>query len=398
MHDSRIVRRVFSLLAAYAVLLPLAAYADIEITLKNSFIEKFKNRVTIDASYTVDKAHSKPNPASKDGDLHAAGRAPEIGLPAVAEVMNARFQQPALDLIHQAESSGEPLQLRGVWRLWCEHGGDVTFKQGDPLQPFDTTNPPHVFEVHPLLKVGDQELADSFEPIDGFTYKDAEQAFRSYENLKSHIAPGASTTTITTTMAGFNYVEFAIQLNEDPTHAVDDGLTVKAAILDLNGELLVRERRMIFASGTQPFERVKGLHKGDTLHVIGIPRIDLSLVSYRVSHKDQKPGILDWSLPYEMVIVGAFDDAPAPEDAAAGNAAPAGGEGIAAPEGVAAPARKSEADVIDSLTWMLDERRETTAGSGACDFQAGSRMFCVVSTKDECAQIGGRWHAGKACQ
>ena len=396
MHGSRIVRRVFSLLAAYATLLPLAAYADIEITLKNSFIEKFKNRVTIDAGFTVDKAHKRPNPANKDGDLHAAGRAPEIGLPAVAEVMNARFQQPALDLIHQSEQTAQPVQLRGVWRLWCEHGGDISFKQGDALQPFTTTNPDHVFEVHPLLKVGGQNLADSLEPIDGFTYKDAEQAFRFYENLKSHITPGASTTTITTTMAGFNYVEFAIQLNEDPTHAVDDGLTVRAAILNLDGELLVRERRMVFAAGTQPFERVKDLHKGDTLHVVGVPRIDLALVSFRASHRD-RPGILDWSLPYEMVIVAAFDDTPQPEDEAAHAAAPAVPEGIAAPEAAAAPA-PSEANVIESLTRMLGERPETNEGSGACEFRAGARTFCVVSTKEECAQIGGRWHAGKTCQ
>ncbi|MFL6260860.1 MAG: hypothetical protein ACJ76Y_14215 [Thermoanaerobaculia bacterium] len=397
MHDSRIVRRVFSLFAAYATLLPLAAYADIEITLKNSFIEKFKNRVTIDASFTVDKAHKRPNPASKDGDLHAAGRAPEIGLPAVAEVMNARFEQPALDLIHQSEQTAQPVQLRGVWRLWCEHGGDISFKQGDALQPFTTTNPDHVFEVHPLLKVGGQDLADSLEPIDGFTYKDAEQAFRFYENLKSHITPGASTTTITTTMAGFNYVEFAIQLNEDPTHAVDDGLTVKAAVLNLDGELLVRERRMVFAAGTQPFERVKALRKGDTLHVVGVPRIDLALVSFRASHA-QRPGILDWSLPYEMVIVAAFEDTPEPEDAVAGTAAPAAPESVVAPEGATAPAARSEADVIESLTRMLGERPETNEGSGACEFRAGTRTFCVVSTKDECAQIGGRWHAGKTCQ
>src|SRR3954452_9922734 len=147
MHDSRIGRRVLSLLGAYAILLPLAAYADIEITLKNSFIEKFKNRVTIDANFTVDKAHPKPNPASKDGDLHAAGRAPEIGTAGGGDAMKARFpdsaldlvpagmtprcQKPALDLIHGAESPCQPLQVRGVWRLWCEHGGDVSFDQGD---------------------------------------------------------------------------------------------------------------------------------------------------------------------------------------------------------------------------------------------------------------------------
>jgi hypothetical protein len=79
MSDSRTGRKVLTLALACAVLLPLAAYADIEITLKNSFIEQFKNRATLDANFTVDKAHHNPNPPSKDGDLHASGRAPEIG-------------------------------------------------------------------------------------------------------------------------------------------------------------------------------------------------------------------------------------------------------------------------------------------------------------------------------
>jgi hypothetical protein len=48
----------------------------------------------------VDKAHKQLNPASKDGDLHVAGRAPETGLPAVAELMNAKTDPGAVDLIH----------------------------------------------------------------------------------------------------------------------------------------------------------------------------------------------------------------------------------------------------------------------------------------------------------
>ncbi len=35
----------------------------------------------------------KPNPPSKDGDLHVAGRTEEVGLPIVAEIMNAKFQK-----------------------------------------------------------------------------------------------------------------------------------------------------------------------------------------------------------------------------------------------------------------------------------------------------------------
>src|ERR1700688_5265447 len=66
-----------------ALLLPAAARAEIQITLQNAFVEKYKDRATIDAAFTVDKAHARPNPPASDGDLHAAGRAPEIGLAAV---------------------------------------------------------------------------------------------------------------------------------------------------------------------------------------------------------------------------------------------------------------------------------------------------------------------------
>src|SRR5436305_8472872 len=322
MLNARRLRKVLSFVLLGAAVLPFAVRADIEITLSNSFIEKFKNRATIDATFTVDKAHPRPNPASKDGDLHAAGRAPEVVLPMVAEVMNARSAPAALDLIHQAEQSRQALPVRGIWRLWCEHGGDVAFQQGAPLQRFDTTNPPHVFQIHPLLQVGDQGIGESLKPIDGFTYKEAGQAFHAYENLSSHITTGGGQTTLRTTMAGFNYVEFILQLNEDPTHTIDDGLTVMASILDLRSELLVRNRRMVFAQGTAPFERVRALHKGDALHVVGVPRISLALLSFRVAQRNVKPGILDWSLPYEIVVVATFDDTPAPEESASG-AAPA---------------------------------------------------------------------------
>jgi hypothetical protein len=179
------------------------------------------------------------------------------------------------------------------------------------LKPFKSTNPDHVFEIHPLLKVGDVDVHASLRPIKDFTYKDASDAFHSYERLPSHIVAGAGVTTITTRMAGYNYVEFTLQLNEDPTfQLVDGGLAVKAGLFTLDQERLVCERRMIFAPGSAPLEAVKGLHKGDMMHVVGVPRIDLALVAWRVANRGKRAGVLDWSLPYEMVIVAVFDDRP----------------------------------------------------------------------------------------
>lgn len=300
---------VRSLFVLGLLVFPSLSYADVTITLKNSFIEKYKNRVTIDSSFTVDKAHKKPNPPSKDGDLHIAGRAPEIGLPAVAEIMNAAEKSEAIDVVHEMEGTGKPIAISGAWRIWCEHGGGSKQVQGADLEPFDTSNPDHVFEIHPVTKIGDKVLLDSLHPIAGFRTKEAQDAFSRYENLKSRIIrqPKKKTTTIVTSMAGYNYVEFVMELSEEP-HEVEDGRMVFASVLDIEGELLVRKRRMVFVKDTPPEVAVKTLKKGDKLHVLGLPRIDLALVSWRAKNAKKDPSVLNWNLPYEIIVVGIYKD------------------------------------------------------------------------------------------
>ena len=79
--------RLRRLTLCLAVLLAsLAVDAQITIKLKNSFVDEFRDKVTMSANFTVD-ATSKIHPASQDGDIHIAGRAPEIGLGSVAEIM-----------------------------------------------------------------------------------------------------------------------------------------------------------------------------------------------------------------------------------------------------------------------------------------------------------------------
>src|SRR5260370_19532310 len=61
------------------------------IVLKRAWVEKFKNRATIEGvTFVIDHAYPRPNLGAADGDMHVAGRADkEVGLPMVAEVMNA---------------------------------------------------------------------------------------------------------------------------------------------------------------------------------------------------------------------------------------------------------------------------------------------------------------------
>src|ERR1700688_320460 len=136
-----------------------------DIDLDRSFVERYKDRVTIQASFTVDQALKAPFPTFLDGDLHFAGRSPQVGFPTVAEILDAANHMAAVDLVHQAEASHRRLELTGVWRVWPEHAGCTKEQQGKAVAPLDTSNPSHVFEIHPVTRIGRLSLLDSLRPI-----------------------------------------------------------------------------------------------------------------------------------------------------------------------------------------------------------------------------------------
>src|SRR5260370_3566824 len=179
------------------------------IVLKRAWIEKFRNRATIeDVTFTIDHAHPRPNPGSADGDMHVAGRAPkEIGLPMVAEVMNADNNEPAVKLIHANEGTSTPVTVTGAWRIWFEHppssGSQIQF---DTVPPAGNTNPDHCFEIHPLTKVGPNDVTASLHDINGFTPKTAEAAFGAYEKLKVSVKANKTAVSLTSNKTGYNYV------------------------------------------------------------------------------------------------------------------------------------------------------------------------------------------------
>ncbi len=290
--------------------------AQSSLVLNNAFIEKYKNRATIDSSFVIDAALSRPHRISSDGDdgdLHFAGRTDDVGLPMVAEIVNAGLppQRTVVKSVQQEKNTGDTVTLSGVWRIWFEHPpkGNGQQVQGDPVAPDPgNTNPDHVFQIHPLTKIQDQSLVDSFMPIEGYQTKDATEAFMNYENKRSQISvnPSAGTTTIVTSMGGFNYVEFVMEVTDAPKN-IEDGELVFASVFDLNGELLVKHRRMVFVKGTPPEQVLKRATPGQRLHVLGVPRIDLAVISWRVQHRTDRPEAMTWGLPYEVVIVATYD-------------------------------------------------------------------------------------------
>ena len=283
------------------------ASSDIEITLENSFIEKYKDRATIDVAFTVDKSNQRPHPAFLDGDVHIAGRVPQIGLPIVAEIKNAAHEPDVVGLIRRAAGNEEPLRLVGAWRLWPEHVGKAPEVQGDYVAPEAFTNPDHVFEIHPVTRVDDKSLLDSLHPVHGYSPGRANTVFRSLQAIKCRIVPTEATTTIVTAKGQFNDVEFLLEIAEEGQVA-EDGSFVNAAVLDLKGNQLAERVRMVFLRDTPPARAVSNLRRGDRLHAFGLPRIDLSTVSWRARNSKDNPELLNQSLPYEILVVGVYTD------------------------------------------------------------------------------------------
>jgi hypothetical protein len=304
------------------------ATADATLDLRNDFIEKFKNLATIDAVFSVKFAHAKPktpspSKPSNDGDIHISGTAPEIGLLTVAEIMNAKDFPKTLAFI-QTRLGGEAIPMTGVWRIWPEHGGESHHGQGeaDPAE-ITNTNPDHVFEIHPLTKVGSFNLSSSFHPIPDFRTKDAQSAFQNYEGARSKIIPNGDVVRIRMSQATYNYVEFRLELLENPAHELEDdagkstGLSAFAKVRALDGETLVQKRRMVFVKGTKPDTAIRKLQKGQCMHALGMPRLNLALVSWRVSCSKNEvddtpncskkfPDVLEWGIPYEIVVLADY--------------------------------------------------------------------------------------------
>jgi hypothetical protein len=282
---------------------------QIEIEIIGSFIETYKDRVGITSTFTVDKAMLHPIARFLDGDFHLSGRAPEVALPVVAEIANGASAQKAIDLVHGAEGTGRPLKISGVWRIWPEHGAGAKEDQGDPLEAMESDNPSHIFEIHPVTRIGDVGVLDTFRPIEGFLGGDAQACFEIFQKAECKITVKPKTVSIVTQTGLRNDVEFIMEIVDGRQIEAPGGRFVIASARDLKGNLLVERLRIVFATGTPPERAVRVLKRGDHLHVFGLPRVDFAEIWRRVKGSPTNPALLVKSLPYEIIIQGVYKDA-----------------------------------------------------------------------------------------
>lgn len=300
-----------ALVAAAAI---VGLHASGQVLLKKTFIDTYRNLVTITTTFKVDEVHPQPNPIAADSDLHVAGRSQAIGLPMVMELTNGRLTAMA-DIeqsIHDVQGTGQAVQVTGVWRLWPEHKSADAMQQGQTVPVPANTNPKHVFEIHPITAFrGISTLAtfapvhDDQKPAAHYEATDAPTAFARYEKMTLKVdRTDPVFVSIDGPQTPYNYVEFILEVAGQPA-VVQDGIFVLARVLDLNSQMLVADpKRMVLVKDSRPATLIGGAAAGKRFRVLGIPRINLERLMQKVKPNQSTPPVKG---AYEMIIMAVIE-------------------------------------------------------------------------------------------
>jgi hypothetical protein len=200
-----------------------------------------------------------------------------------------------------------PVSITGVWRIWFEHLGTVDQIQGTPApNPAPKgSNPDHLFEIHPITTFAGVDVLDSFVEVPGYQAYPASIAFPYYDDTDATIQASQTAILIASGQRKYNYADFVMEIAGKPKD-VGDGFIVLGNVYDSAGSLenpvSPNVHRMIFVKGTPPAAKLLTLSKGDTMHVLGIPRVNLTEVFLITSKNGTNQVSL--KLPYEMIIAG----------------------------------------------------------------------------------------------
>jgi hypothetical protein len=282
----------------------------VRFTLLRSFVEAYKDRVTIAAHFTVDHASGGPVPSIFDGDMHFAGRAPEIGLRTVSEIVNAAHEDRAIAVVERASKRHGTLSITGAWRLWPEHALGAPEFQGRPAAPLENAYPDHVFEIHPVTELDGIDLLETLHTVEGYRAGSAKRTFGLYQEAKLRLWATPTTVTLDTPPSLYNDVHFLMEITGSRQESVEGGRFVTGSALDTDGNLLVEGLRMVFVTGSAPERAVSRLRRGDRLHVYGLPRLSFAEVSRRIQVAGNSGAPIDGPLPYEIVVLGVFPPEP----------------------------------------------------------------------------------------
>ena len=277
------------------------------IRLDRGFIEANRYRITLATDVAVD-AVARINPKLFDGDMHTAVRTPAVQLRLVAEIMNAKTVPHAVELAKHAEKNRTPLRVTGVLRFWPEHAIGLPHRQGEEVERLTNANPDHVFELHPLIRIGDLDLLSTMTTVEGYRAGHASRTFEMYQQSDLAIRVFSNRVYLTTPAGLWNDVHFQLELTDAPPLIREDGRYLTGRARDVDGKLLVDSIRVVLVKDSPPDQALRNRRAGDRIHVWGLPRVSFDGLARLIEQAGPDTGVRTARLPYEILIIGIYPE------------------------------------------------------------------------------------------
>jgi hypothetical protein len=275
--------------------------------LDRSFLEANRYRISLTTDVTVDAA-ARINPKVFDGDIHIAVRTPDVQLRLVAEIMNAKTAPAAVALVRNAEKSRAPLRMTGVLRFWPEHAIGLPHRQGEEVERLSNANPDHVFELHPVLRVGDLDLLATMKTVEGYRPGSASTTFETYQKSDLALRVVSNRVYLTTPAGLWNDVHFQLELTDAAPSVREDGRYLTARARDTDGILLVDSIRVVLVRDSPPERALRDRSAGTRFHVWGLPRVSFDGLVRLVAQTGSDTQWRTARLPYEILILGIYPE------------------------------------------------------------------------------------------
>ena len=278
----------------------------VTVRFSRAFLEANRERITLQTEFTVDVAARMINPAVFDGDIHIAGRSPDIGLRMVAEIMNAKTAPAAVAMVRRAQATRRPIRLVAVPRYWPEHAIGVPHRQGEPMPRLANANPDHLFELHPVIEVEGLDLRYTLHPVEGYRPFHAATAFDHLDHADVQFRIQGDSVLVRTSAGLWNDVHFVLELTDRPARVLEDGAYLTGRARDLAGNVLRDSVRVVLVGGSPPDRAIRGMPPRTWIHVWGQPRVSLDGLVSLIEAAAADTTSHTAAMPYEVVIVGVY--------------------------------------------------------------------------------------------
>lgn len=299
---------VFIFIIVQGFLSPLNAA---ELWLRESLVREHSQEILTSIDAVPINIGERAHPIGEDCDLHVPLRSEAIKVPVLGEIKNACSMPEGVSSTYWTEElqprENTTVKAEGVFRVWLEHPPAEEGERQcecEELPEYESSNPDHMVELHPLIRLGDtsflehvKEIKKGIKQYKGSPGKRLVSTLeRKKITIEKETEDGETYIVIRGPKTGYNHWTLEAQIKTRPKK-VKDGHYFTVDVL--SGTQVVKENLPAFTiEGTEADNEISVAKVGDKATLFGLMRLDLKTILRLVRNAEK-----EIKMPYEMAVL-----------------------------------------------------------------------------------------------